>query len=588
MNDMVLLQYIITHLKRYSTSMRTFFFCIFLFSLLSCSDLNKKAKGDAVYGGVLKLSETDHYITLYPPNLSEDIGGHIASQIYESLVKFSMKDLSIQPSIAEKWEIDASGTVYTFFLKKGILFQDDPCFPNGKGRELHADDVKFSFELLCKDKKYNANYTAILKDRVVGADDFYASPVKGSLSGIEVVDDYTVKIKLLHPAISFLQTLATPGASIVPKEAIEKYGIDSKIGSGAFIFNEYSNGTISLRRNPKYHGKDELGNQLPFLDSVIISILTKQQELDRFQKNELSVIIGLPSESVTKMVTKQIDDFQNKPPKYLLERLPEMANQYYEFNLIKPPFDNIKVRKAFSYAIDRNKIVDEILNGEAYGPAIYGFCPPSFTGYDITKIKGYDFDPEKAKKILAEAGYPNGKDFPKVTIELNSGGTKHTRVVAEIQKQLKDVLNIDVNFEVVSQKQKLQDAKSARYELVRSSWIADYPSPETFLYVLYGGTLPADLTKETFPNTQRYNNPVFDSLYMAGKTAKTKEEAYSCFMKAEQLMMDDAPVLMLWYAEDYRLIKSNVHNLFANPIRYRDYSSVYLKDLEIQEAEIEN
>ncbi|HET8963688.1 MAG TPA: ABC transporter substrate-binding protein [Chitinophagales bacterium] len=569
--------------------MKIVFFCfLFLLSVASCSDPNKKAKGEAVYGGVLHVSETDRYITLYPPNLSEDIGGHIASQIYEGLVKFNMKDLSIVPSVAEKWETDPSGTVYTFFLKKGIFFHDDPCFPNGKGRELNANDVKFSFELLCKDKQYNANYTAILKGLVAGADEFYNSPSSGSLRGIEVINNYTVKITLLHPAISFIQTLATPGASIIPKEAIEKYGIHSKIGSGAFLFNEYSNGTIVLRKNPGYHGKDELGNQLPFLDSVVISILTKQQELDRFQKNELSVIIGLPSESVTKMVTKQIADFQNKPPKYLLERLPEMANQYYEFNLIKQPFNNIKVRKAFSYAIDRNKIVDEVLIGEAYGPAIYGFCPPSFTGYDITKIKGYDFDPQKAKKLLAEAGYPGGKDFPKVTIELNSGGTKHTRVVTEIQKQLKDILNVDVNFEVVSQKQKLADAKLGRYELVRSSWIADYPSPETFLYVLYGGTLPADLTKETFPNTQRYKNPAYDSLYIAGKIAKTKEEAYTCFMKAEQLMMDDAPVLMLWYAEDYRLIKSAVHNLFANPIRYRDYSSVYLKEPELQEAEIEN
>jgi oligopeptide transport system substrate-binding protein len=344
---------------------------------------------------------------------------------------------------------------------------------------------------------------------------------------------------------------------------------------------------VVLKRNPHYYRLDEFGNQLPFLDSIVITILSKQQELEKFQNDQLSVLIGLPSESVTNLVTKQISDFKNKPPKYILERSPEMANQYYEFNLSKPPFNNINVRKAFCYAIDRNKIVEEILNGEAYGPATYGFCPPSFKGYDITKIKGYDFDPAKAKQLLAAGGYPDGKGFPKIKIELNSGGAKHTRVVVEIQKQLRTILNINVDFEVVTQKQKLEDAKFGRTELVRSSWIADYPSPETFLYVLYGGTLPADLARETFPNTSRYQNPLYDSLYLAGRAAKTQEEAYDCFMKAEQLMMNDAPVMMLWYAEDYRLIKSNVHNLIANPIRYRDYSQVYIKDPGIEHSEVD-
>ena len=567
-----------------------YFLLASLFVCISCSKF-KNAKGDAVYGGTLNISETDRYTTLYPAGISEDIGGHIANQIYEGLVRFNMKDLSIVPAIAEKWEIDPSGTVYLFTLRKGIHFHDDPCFPDGKGRELTAKDVKYSFELLCTNIKENTNFSAILKDKVVGANEFYeASKGKpnGSLKGVEVVDDYTVRITLLHPNISFLSTLAMPGASIIPQEAVDKYGLNIKVGTGAFLFHELDNGTLILTRNPNYYGTDELGNQLPFLDSIVITVLSKQDELAKFQKHELSLINGLPSESVADIVTKQIADFKNKPPKYILERLPEMANQYYEFNLIKEPFKDIRIRKAFSYAIDRNKIVDEVLNGEAYGPAIYGFCPPSIQGYDITKIKGYDFDPMKAKNLLAEAGYPEGKGFPKIKIELNSGGAKHTRVVAEIQKQLKTVLNIDVDFEVVTQKQKLEDAKFARSEIVRSSWIADFPSPESFLFVLYGGTLPADLTQETFPNTQRYNNPVFDSLYEAGKAAKTQEEAYKNYMKAEQLMMDDAPVIMLWYSENYRMINSNVHNLFPNPIRYRNYATVYLKELELKEGEVES
>jgi oligopeptide transport system substrate-binding protein len=555
----------------------------------SCSNSNngnseaRVAKGDKVYGGTLRINETEQYQTLYPFGITDIGSAHIANQIYEGLVKFNAKDLAIIPSIAEKWEMDAAGTTYTFHLKKGVMFQNNDCFPDGKGREVKASDFKYSFELLCTDSKDNSNFAATFKDRVVGANKFFdASKGKpnGEIEGVKVVDDYTIKIMLTAPSSSFMYTLASPAASVIPKEAVEKYGVDSKVGTGPFMFIENStNDNVILKRNDNYHGVDSLGNQLPFLDSIVISFLpTKKQELDDFQNGNLAMVIGLPSESIKDMVESQIADFQNKPPKYVLERSPEMASQYYEFNTTKEPFNNIKARQAFCYAIDRNKIIEEVLKGEAYGPGVNGICPPSFKGYDITKITGYDFDPVKAKKLLAEAGYPNGKGFPKVKIELNSGGSKNANVVLEIQKQLMDVLNLNVDFEVVPQKQKLEDEKYARAEIFRSAWIADFPSPENFLWILYGGSVPADLSSPSYPNTPRYKNPEYDKLFDAAKTAKTEEESYANFMKAEQVMMNDAPIMVLWYDENYRLIKSNVRNFFSNPMRYRDYSQVYLKE----------
>lgn len=564
-----------------------FFVPLALF-VASCSNSNnngseRAAKGDKVYGGSLKINETEAYQTLYPAGITDIGSAHIANQIYEGLVKFNSKDLSIIPSIAEKWEMDAAGTTYTFHLRKGVMFQDDECFPDGKRREVKSSDFKYSFELLCTDSKDNSNFSATFKDRVVGANKFFeASKGKpnGSIDGIKTPDDYTVVITLTAPSASFLYALASPATSVVPKEAIEKYGVDSKVGTGPFVFvNTGNDDKVVLKRNDNYYGKDSLGNQLPFLDSVIVSFLpSKKQELESFQNGDLAMVIGLPSESIKDMVESQIADFQNKPPKYVLERSPEMASQYYEFNTTKEPFNNVKVRQAFSYAIDRNKIIEEVLKGEAYGPGVNGICPPSFKGYDITKITGYDFDADKAKKLLAEAGYPNGKGFPKVKIELNSGGSKNANVVLEIQKQLMDVLNVNVDFEVVPQKQKLDDAKYARAEIFRAAWIADFPSPENFLWILHGATVPADLTQPSYPNTSRYKNPEFDKLFEEGKSAKTQEESYAAFMKAEQLMINDAPIMMLWYDENYRLVKSNVRDFFSNPMRYRDYSQVYLKD----------
>ena len=262
----------------------------------------------------------------------------------------------------------------------------------------------------------------------------------------------------------------------------------------------------------------------------------------------------------------------------MLDRTPELATQYYEFNMTKPPFNNIKVRQAFNYAINREKIIETILNGEAYGPGIYGICPQSLIGYDVTKIKGYNFDPAKAKKLLAEAGYPEGKNFPTITIEVNSGGSKNSKVVEEIKNQLESTLKINVLYNVVPFGQKLEDSRFARgADIFRTSWIADYPSPENFLFVLYGKIVPDSISKPSFPNVPRYKNAEYDKYFEAGKASLNKEESYSYFLKAEQIMMDESPVIILWHDENLKLAQSYVKNFHFNPMNYRNFSEVYLK-----------
>jgi peptide/nickel transport system substrate-binding protein len=546
----------------------------------------RSAKGDRVYGGTFRFGMTDTYQTLFPAKITDVASAHIASQIYEGLVKFDTRDLAIVPAIAEKWEIDAEGTTYTFHLRKDVKFQDDACFPSGKGRSLNANDVLFSFEQLCTSSPDNVNFDAVLKDRVIGANEYYEASKKGkpaiSIEGLKIIDPYTISIHLITPTSSFLSSLITPGAYIIAKEAFEKYGVNMKVGSGAFQVTDDSKPAerIILSRNPNYYGKDTLGNSLPFLDTLSISFFsTKQLELDQFQNGPLSFIWGLPAESIKDMVENQISDFNKMPPKYILDRSPEMSTQYYTFNSSKAPFNNLKVRQAFSYAINRGAIVENVLRGEAYGPGIYGITPPSFKGYKVDSC--YEFNPLKAKKLLAEAGYPEGKDFPTVKLKLNSGGSRNTNVAIEIQKQLQSVLGIYLDFSNVPFKQKLEDEKHGNGDLFRSAWIADYPSPENFLWLFYGKTVPENPADESFPNTSRYKNKEFDKFFEAGRTSKSQDEAYKNFMAAEKLMMKDAPVIVLWYDENWRLTKSNVHNLHCNPMTYYDFSQVYLKDPEV-------
>ena len=539
-----------------------------------------EAKGGRVYGGCVRIAESESYQTLYPISIVDVTSSLVATQIYDGLVKLNSASLKVEPAIAENWEVDATGTKYTFHLRKGAYFQDDECFSGGKGREIKASDFKYSFDLLCSKNNDNFNFGSTFKDRVLGATNFFEG--KGSLDGIKVIDDYTLEITLEHPSTVFIQILTEPACAVLAKEAVDKYGKNIKTGAGAFIFDAaHSNkDKVVLKKNKNYFGVDSVGNKLPFLDSVIISFIpTKEQELALFKEGKIDLITSLPSQSIKEMVETQIKDFQSKPPKYLLDNSAEMITQYYTFNVSRPPFDNPDVRRAFNYAINRKKIVEEILNNQAFGPGINGITPPTFLadGYDISKIQGYDYNPEMAKKLLAKAGYPNGRAFPPVKIILNSGGAKHSNIVVEIQKQLLENLNVNVDFDVVPMSQKLEQSQMGQMDIVRDAWVADYPSPESFLSVFYGANVPKDPNQRSYPNTARYKNAQFDKYFVMGRDAKSKDSSMVYFMKAEQILMNDAPMMVLWYDGNYRLTQYSIRNAYNNAMRYRNFADVYIK-----------
>lgn len=548
-------------------------------------DNNKEGKGGVIYGGTLYVNELESPSTLFPHSLTDLFSVHIASQIYEGLVKLNPKDLSIEPSLAESWTISDDGLKYTFKLKKGVYFHDDPCFPNGKGRELKAQDVKYAFELLATQHPDNLMFASTIKNFLKGAEEYYnasASNKKSDIKfeGVKIIDDYTVELNLSAPSSSFLYILANASLSIFPKEAYEKYGNLTRTGTGPFMYakNDNPSEKLTLVRNPKYHGKDTLGNQLPFIDTLVFTFIgSKKAELEEFLNGNLDIIIGLPSESIKDVVEKQIANFQNKPPKFILDRTPELATHFYQFNTTVEVLKNKKVRQAISYAIDRDKIVDEILKGEAYGPGVHGITPPSLRNYDVSSIKGYNQDKEKAKKLLAEAGYPNGKGFPSLKLVLNSGGSKNTNVALEIQKQLRDVLGINIDLEIVPFSEMLENSRMGRGDMFRLAWIADFPSAENFLMLAYGKTVPKTLNEPSWPNVSRFVNAKFDELYEKALITQNIEEKNKLLLEAEKIMMEEAPILVLWYDEKYKLYKSRVNNFQSNPLNYWDFSKVYLK-----------
>ena len=561
------------------------------------TETNKRvAKGDVVYGGTFNVSENEKYSTLFPYDIKDVGTAHIAWQIFEGLVRLNQQDLSIQPSIAEKWEVSEDQTEYTFHLKKGVKFHDDACFEGGKGREVNAKDVKFSYELLCTKGVSDNTFENSFKDRLEGAIEFYNGTAK-EISGLTIVDDYTIKLKTTAPSSAFLYLLANPMTSILPKEGYEKYGKENKVGTGAFMYTNAgdANSELVLVYNPNYHRIDKWDNRLPYLDTVRYHFITEStEELEMFRNGELSMIYGLPSEKITEVVQENIPDFTNKPPKYILLREPEMAVQFYELNMTKPQFKDVRVRRALSMAINRTKIMENVLNGQAAanGPrqnqtGNYGLTPPlyQFNKYDTSKIKGYTFNPEMAKKLMAQAGYPDGRGFPTIKLEVNYGGSRNTKVANEIMNQWRDVLGINVELEQTSLAQKIEDSEYGRADIFRSAWVADYPSPESFLTIGYGKNVPASMDLPSHPNTMRYKNPEFDKYFELGMSATTEEDRYRNFAEAERILMEDAPVIIIWYAENYRMLHSNVHNFHNNPMNFYDLSTIYLKAPEVKKEE---
>lgn len=550
--------------------------------LISCNGDKSENKGKRAEGsgGSVRIAEVTAPKTLFPHTLTNLVEGMVATQIHEGLVRLNPKTLEPVPGLAEKWEISEDGKTITFHLRKGARFQNNSVFSNGKGPEITSKDVKFTFELLCTESANNLHFGTVCKDRIIGAEEFFEASSKGQkseLKGLKIIDDYTFSISLKNASTIFLQILANPVASILSEEAYRIKKERLTCGAGPFVYDTVSSNEshIVLIRNENYYGKDEKGNSLPYIDSVILDVLPSIEDvLSQFKAGKCDFIGSLPSSSIKQIVEENIKEFQKSPPSFILERDAEMISQYYIFNLNRPPFNNVKLRQAFCYAIDRDRIIEKVLRGQAFGPSVNGITPPTFPTYKISTLTGYDLNVEKAKKLLSEAGYPGGIGLQEIAMIINSGNSRNNTVAAEIQKQLKENLNVNVTFESLPNADKFNLQVKGMGDMFRDGWVADYPSPESFLSVFYGSSVPKDTSKISYPNTQRYFNPEFDKYYEMGRDAKTKDSANVYFLKAEQIMLNDAPIIPLWYESNYRLISSRLKNFIMNPLRYFDFTKV--------------
>ncbi|MDX2194954.1 MAG: ABC transporter substrate-binding protein [Cytophagales bacterium] len=561
--------------------------------MLSCSKSQnsetsgglQSAKGGRYYGGVMRINESEYIKTLFPPSITDAFSYRVANQIFEGLLKIDQKDLSFKPGLAETFSVDSGGLKYTFRLRKGVLFHDADCFANGKGREVKASDVKYCFTYLCKNSANNQGYH-IFKDVLKGANKYFQESIfvdnpDFDIEGIKIIDDYTVQLILDRPSSLMMYHLARPYTYIYPKEAFDKYGLEMRVkpvGTGPFVLSNIDEGiSVILKKNTNYYGTDSVGNKLPFLDAINVQFMKdRKTELFEFKKGNLDMLYRLPTENIIEIVEDAMDKTKKgEYTQYQLQRTPEMTTHFLTFNTQSELFKNKNLRIAFSYAIDRQKILEFVLQGEGYKAGINGISPPTFKDYDIAGIKGYDIDIQKAKEYLKKAGYPEGKGLSKIQLFLNSDAERNTNVALEVQKQLKDNLNVDIELTIVPLAQHVENITNGKSDFFRIGWIADFPNPENFLFLFYGKDVPDKRDEKSFPNMSRYKNSTFDDLYLKGLNAGNTAESFKYFMQAEQKLMEDAPVIVLWYDEGYRLLQPYVKNFPNNPMQLRDFSEVY-------------
>lgn len=556
---------------------------------------NLVAKGNVKYGGVFRINEVEDFRSLYPLSAIDITSQHITSQVYEGLVKLDQKSLVPVAAIASRWEIEDSARKFVFHIRPNVFFHDNDCFADKKGRAVNANDVKYCFDRLCTFDEEGANQQFLLtfKDRVVGANAHFdetrkayetskkaPQPLQGGVSGVKVVNDSTIEITLLNPFAGFLSVLSMPGCFVYPKEAWEAYGKDMGIkcvGTGPFKLQSAKIGElVILERNPNYWAYDASGNRLPYLKGIRFGFIKdRHSELLTFQSGNLDMMFRLPVEMVGEIMG---DTMKAKAggSDWELQSVTAMSLTYYGFQNMTEPFNNPKLRQALNYAIDRDKIVTNVLQGDA-NAAVYGVVPPSIENYDYKSLKGYTFDVEKAKALMAEAGYPNGKGLPEIHLQINSGGQDRNRKIASVIKNmLKENINVEVAIDELPLTQQLQSLQTGKSNFFKISWNADYPDPETFLTLFYSKHIPATMDESSYTNTSRYKSARFDSLFEASLREPDQAKRMALYVQCDQQVLNDAAIMPIYYELNDRLLQKYVRGFDINPMEYRDFTRVWL------------
>ncbi len=487
-------------------------------------------------GGVLRRLWSD------PPTLDPHLSGDTTSagvvvEIYSGLVALNT-DLQLVPDVADRWEISEDGKIYTFYIRDNARFQD--------GKPITASDFKWSLERAASPDTASPVADTYLSD-IIGVDDVLEGR-NTDIAGVRVIDDRTLQIEIDAPKAYFLAKMTYPTAYVLDRDNVEAGGdswTDAPNGSGPFRLAEYRVGeVIVLERNENFYLEP------PHLDSVIMN-LAGGQSMAMYENDEIDITgVGL-------FELDRVLDPTEPLNKELVIAPPSFTTFYIGFNATEPPFDDPKFRQALTHAVDKDLIANEVLS-TLVTPA-YGVLPPGFPGYNADLV-GLQYDPDLARELLSESKYPDAETRPRIVVTVpGTGGSigLDMEVVIEMWRQ---ELGVEVEIQQVEWATYLQDLNANKFQAFGGSgWQADYPDPQDFLDILFH--------TDSKQNHTSYSNPELDAILEQARTEPDVERRVELYHLAEDLIVQDAPLLPLWYTgEQYVLIKDHIEDYRLTPM----------------------
>lgn len=497
---------------------------------------------------IFKYNESVGIQSLDPAYSSGQAALWPCNMLFNGLVDLD-ENLQVVPMIAKSWNISDDGKVYTFILRNDVYFHKSEQFDFKGDRVVTAQDFVYSL-------------SRILDPEVASPGAWIFRNVALNQQGkpmFEALNDTTLRITLESPFPPFLSILAMKYCSVVPREVVEHYGKEFRkhpVGTGPFQFQMWEEGIkLVLRKNPIYFEKDEKGVRLPYLDGVAITcIIDKQAMFMEFMKGNLDFMSGIDPCYKDALLTKE----GKLNPKYhdqiTLQMAPYLNTEYLGF-LLQDKKDNpllIKeVRQAINYGFDREKMICYMRNGIGYA-GTSGFVPMGLASFNRDRVHGYDYNPQKAAQLLVKAGYPGGKGLPPISLSVSAAYLDLTQY---LQHELGN-LGIEIKLDVQQAAQQRQMMRNYQLPFFRGSWIADYPDAENYLSLFYSKNF-----QPMGSNYTHYQNPVFDQIFEKSQRITNDTIRNDYYTQMDSILMEDAPVVVLFYDQIIRFIQKNVSGL---------------------------
>jgi len=502
------------------------------------------------YGQVFRYNEFSGIASLDPAFAKNQSVIWAVHQLYNTLVETN-DELRIVPSLAYRWDVSPDRLTYTFHLRNDVYFHDNESFAGGKGRRMTAHDVEYSFKRIINPATASSG-AWIFNNRIAATD------------GFKALDDSTFRLTLSRPFTPVLGLLSMQYCSVVAKEAVEHYGVDFRshpVGTGPFALKSWEEGQAMIMvKHPRYFETDSAGNRLPYLEAIKTSFYdSKATEFLLFRQGQLDFINDIEASFKDEVLTKKGQLRKDWEGKIRLSKHAYLNTEYLGMLIDSTnpivrnsPLKVKAIRQAINYGFDRRKMMMYLRNSIGT-PAESGFIPSGLPSFNDSIVKGYSYDPAKARKLLADAGFPDGRNLPPVkllTIAIYSD------LASFIARQLEEV-GLRIQVEVVQKSLLLEQTAKSQALFFRGSWMADYPEAENYLSVFYGKN-PAP------PNYTRYHNPAFDKLYEQAIVTENDSLRYKLYQQMDQLVIQDAPVVPLWYDEVIHLEQLWVKGFPAN------------------------